>query len=212
MRVSVLSRFQDQKGHTIDPGGLLHLPRALLSACLRVTLGYRERKPWLSYRAIKQIDLLLRPEWRVLEFGAGMSTAWLARRCKELVSIENSSAWFHVVETMLQSQHISNVDLYLRDKDMFHILDDFADGYFDFALIDGVSRAACMRTALRKVRHGGYVYLDNSDQYANNPDGDTRIAEGILLSHLENRGLKPRYFVDFSPGNFFVSEGLLAQI
>ncbi len=212
MRVSVSSRFRDQKGHTIDPGGLRYLPHALLSACLRATLGYRERKPWLSYRAIKQIDLLLRPEWKILEFGSGMSTAWFGRKCRELVSIEDSPAWFSVVQKMLSSQHISNVNLRLREKDVFHILDDFTDGYFDFALIDGINRGTCIQTALRKVRSGGYVYLDNSDQYANNPDGDTRIAEGILLSHLENRGLKPRYFVDFSPGNFFVSEGLLSQI
>jgi len=212
MRSLGVRRFRDAKGHTLDPCGWLYLPHALMSASIRAGLGYRERKPWLSFRAIKCLNLLVQPDCKLLEFGSGTSTAWFSRRCGELVSIEDNPVWFSVVEKALQSQGTCNVDLRLREKDAVHILDDFSDGYFDFALIDGVNRAACMHTALRKVRNRGYVYLDNSDQYANNPEGDTRIAENTLLSHLEKCGTKPRYFVDFSPGSFFVSEGLLAQI
>ncbi|OHB76962.1 MAG: hypothetical protein A2Z25_02650 [Planctomycetes bacterium RBG_16_55_9] len=207
-----MSRFCDQKGHLVDYGGLYYSPHAFLSAVLRKAVGHRPKKPWISYRAINHLSGLICPNWRVLEYGAGMSTLWLARRCQHVVSIEGNEFWFRTIDQMLKSQKISNVDLRLRKNDSYHIIDDIPDHYVDFALVDGWNRDECMRTALCKVRRGGYIYLDNTDQYVNNPKGHTRIAENILLSHLKQIGATPTYFVDFCPANFFVSEGLLARV
>ena len=38
--------------------------------------------PWLPPAAVNYLDQLLSPEMRVLEYGAGGSTLWLAERVK----------------------------------------------------------------------------------------------------------------------------------
>jgi hypothetical protein len=206
------SRFRDQKGHSVSLAGLIYSPCALFSSIARITAGYRPQKPWISYRAINYLDRLLSPTWNVLEFGAGMSTAWLASRCALVISIESNKMWYDAVSHMLTRQHISNVDLRLANSDDYHILAGIGDGFFDFALVDGINRDKCMRTALSKVKRGGYVFLDNSDQFVGNPQGHTRLAENLLVSYLKQSGGEARYFVDFSPATFSVSEGLLARV
>ena len=76
-------------------------------------------------------------------------------------------------------------------------------------LIDGAYRGACVTTALRKVRQGGMVYLDNSDLEV----GDESIRQGktALLEAVRDRGGRCRVFVDFTPNFFVVTQGLLAQ-
>ena len=51
------------------------------------------------------------------------------------------------------------------------------DESFDFALVDGYRRDVAVSTAIRKVRPGGFVYLDNSDV----PDAEHSSARSILL-------------------------------
>ena len=207
-----MSRFRDRKGHLVDYGGLYYSPPAFLSAVLRKAVGYRPRKPWISYRAIKHLDQLISPQWNVLEYGSGMSTVWLARRCNHVVSIEGDEFWFRTVANMLESRKILNVDLHYREAGCYHVIDGIPDHSFDFALVDGWNRDKCLSTALQKVKPGGYIYLDNTDQFVDNPQGHTRLAEGMLVSHLKKIGGQTKYFVDFSPTAFFVSEGLLAQV
>lgn len=58
----------------------------------------------------------------------------------------------------------SNVTYELRPAmDSYRVL-DAPDRSLDFAVVDGASRAACVRKAIRKVKNGGYVDLDNSDK------------------------------------------------
>ena len=210
--MKLISRFRDQKGNLVDFCGLYYAPLAFLTAVLRKTAGYRPKKPWISYRAIKQLEKLISPQWNVLEYGSSMSTLWLASRCNHVVTIEGNEFWYHKVANILKSRKILNVDLYIRDSGTYQIVDDIPDDHFDFALVDGWCRDKCMQTALRKVKQGGYIYLDNTDQFVNNPEGHTRLAESMLVYHLKEIGGQAKYFVDFSPASFFVSEGLLARI
>jgi len=87
----------------------------------------------------------------------------------------------------------------------------FQNRSFDFVLIDGWDRHGCVLNALAKLRPGGCIYLDNSDKDMTRPDGDLRRAEQALLAAVDERGGTARYFVDFSPTNFFVEQGLLAK-
>ena len=64
----------------------------------------------------------------------------------------------------------------LKNAKEYHILDEYMDGYFDFILIDGTERDKCAKSALAKIREGGYIYLDNTDK-VDDCSGDIRIAE-----------------------------------
>lgn len=206
------SRIRDWKGNRVDFGGLLYLPRCVASCIAVKAFGYRAAVPWLSYRAVRHFETIFRPEWSMLEFGSGISTVWFARRCRRMVSIESDGAWFERVKTMLRVHGATNVDYRLRRPGEYAVLDDCPDASFDFILVDGIERRACARSAVRLVRPGGYVYLDNSDMAESTYDDNFHEAELILLDAVRTRGGESRYFVDFSPGCLFASQGLLVQL
>jgi len=61
-------------------------------------------------------------------------------------------------------------------------LSAFQDGSFDFALVDGKQRAACMQAIIPKLKPKGWVYLDNTDLEAKTAVGSEKsFAEDILM-------------------------------
>lgn len=206
------TRFHDEKGNLIDFQGLLYAAKALATNLFRVLFGYRPHLPWISYRAIKEIECLIQKDWKAIEFGSGMSTLWIARRCGFLHSVEDNEQWYKKVTAILSQLSIGNTRYELRSKDVYSDLTEYNDHYFDFALIDGMNRADCVRTAVKKIKHGGWIYLDNSDKFADDPNSDIRIAETVLLQAVAERNGKAKYFVDFAPTQFFVSQGILAKL
>ncbi len=206
------TRFHDEKGHLVDPGGMVHAPAALAGAVLRTAFGYRAAVPTISFRARKVIASLLDEKSRVVEFGSGMSTPWLARRCGFLLSIEDDPRWFAEVQALLAARGLAKVRLEMRDAETYAALTDYPDAHFDFALVDGTDRAGCVASVLPKLRPGGWIYLDNSDKDMTLADGDTRRAEALLVEAARRCGGPVRYFVDFAPTNFFVEQGMLVRV
>jgi hypothetical protein len=115
-----------------------------------------------------------------LEWGSGGSTIWFARHCRKLLSIEHAPAWFEFVSTKLQERLLNHVDFRLVPLDhpaslptvpayeklprYVAEISGFPDGYFDFCLVDGHYRQACIRAALPKLRPGGLLIVDDSQQ------------------------------------------------
>lgn len=205
------TRFHDEKGNPVDWGGAFYAPLALMSAAGKLC-GLRPVQPMISYRAGRVIAGLLSPSARVLEFGSGYSTLWFARRCGEVLSIEDDPHWYATVQALLKREGAGHVRHELRSGDGYSRLDDVPDSYFDFVLVDGTDRAGCVATALRKVKPGGWIYLDNSDKDMTLPHGDSRRADALLFAEAKRRGGESRYFTDFSPTNFFAEQGLLVQV
>lgn len=205
------TRFHDEKGNPVGWDGLLHAPLALLTAAGKHA-GLRPVLPMISFRATRVLDGLLTSSSRVVEFGSGYSTLWFAQRCAELVSIEDDPSWYASVQRMVAQAGLGHVRHEFRRAGDYGRLDGYPDAYFDFALVDGTDRAACIDTALTKVKPGGWIYLDNSDKDMTFPDGDLRRAESRLVTAVRQRGGTLRYFTDFSPTNFFAEQGVLARL
>ena len=62
------------------------IPHSVATTIWLKLTGRRPETPWLGYRAVKCLDELIEPDWRILEFGSGMSTSWFARRCASVLS------------------------------------------------------------------------------------------------------------------------------
>lgn len=165
------SRFHDEKGNLIDLGGFIYLPHCLATTLARVSIGYRPVLPWLGYRAIKHLEKLLQPNWNMLEWGSGMSTLWFAQRVQNLTSIEDYQPWYDKVKLTLDK--VQNVDYQLKTGNDYFTLDNYLDRTFDFILIDGSERGNCAKTAITKIKRGGYIYLDNSDKHSTS-EGEIR--------------------------------------
>jgi predicted O-methyltransferase YrrM len=171
-------------------------------------MGRYSKRPWLGYRTVRRLDALIRSDWRVLEFGSGQSTVWLARRCRALVSVESNPEWHARVTARLREARLSNVDNRLcLDQETYLALDDCRPATFDFALVDGDWRDQATKRSLELVRPGGYVLLDNSDV----PLADHRAAKRLLERAAESSDGLER-FVDFAPMKVAVNQALLVRI
>jgi len=200
------SRLHNYEGERIDLGGLCYLPQAIASTILRKLLGHRPEVPWLGYRAIRRLHGLIRNDWRLLEFGSGMSSLWFARRCRLLVSIESDESWYARLSRYFTERGLSNIDYRLSTPEEYACVEDYADHSFDFVLIDGIRRNEAARTAIAKARRGGFVYLDNTDV----PWDEYRAARETLL-RAAGSPHKLHYFNDFCPTQCSVHQGLLIQ-
>jgi hypothetical protein len=139
--------------------------------------------PWWTYRAIDEVELWIarRPEpARVFEFGAGASSAWLARRAAQVHSVEHSSGFaelmrptwdryenltVHVVEP-----EATDVPRTPSGKEGQRGLDftryvetiDRVGGTFDLVVVDGRARTEALRHAIGHLASDGIVVFDNS--------------------------------------------------
>src|SRR5262249_47422963 len=188
------TRLHNYNGKFLDPAGFMYLPHSIINTISLKLTGRRPEIPWLGYRAIKHLDGLIDKKWKILEFGSGMSTIWFARRCGFIVSIETDDAWFRTVAATLSKARIQNADYRLLSKAGFDAIEDYADSYFDFALVDGYRRDHAMRAAISKIKIGGYIYLDNSDL----PYEEYQIARTMLLEVVGDSS-RIRAFNDFYP-------------
>ncbi len=105
---------------------------------------------------------------RILEFGSGGSTLWIAER-GALVSVESDPEWFTIVQSALRA-HCLTADLRLHPIPLHPVCSAFQADAFDVVLVDqedfagGRHRVACVEAARNLVAPGGVLMLDNSDR------------------------------------------------
>lgn len=197
------TRVHDFEGNPLPLSGLVDLVPAVSSALL-LKLGIRSWAPWLPYPFVRHLARLCSRSWRVLEFGSGASTVWLAERTAHVVSHENDAQWHARTAARLAAVGCDNVDLrLLTRRDEYSAIDQYGARQFDFVLVDGRWRDACAEAAIRAVRPGGFIYLDNSDV----PDPDHRIAVQVLC----RAAAESRRFIGLCPGQVAVNQGLLIR-
>lgn len=131
----------------------------------RIYFTFHPNYPWLTPQANSILIGTLKGNEVGIEFGAGISTLFLAERCKQLISIEGDPVWYYRVSSWLKKRAINNVSLKLiLDKEMYiSEIEKYPDKYFDFILIDGLHRLEIFINALPKVKPGGFIIFDNSD-------------------------------------------------
>jgi len=200
------SRFHTYSGRRIDAAGMLFLPRALWSTCLLKLFGYRQRRPWLGYRAVRYLDGLIQRDWNILEFGSGMSSLFFAQRCRHLVSVESDPEWFAQMQKEFERRAVRNVDYRIRTEADYVIHPDLPAGTFDLVIVDGLVRDQAAVVAVEKVKPGGYVFYDNSDV----PWSEFQAARQTLIEAAEEGGV--RLFDDFCPFQVQVNESMLVRI
>ena len=201
------TRFHDFEERAAGLAAIAGLPRAATTAALLKLFGWRPEMPWLGFSAVRSIERLLRPEWRLLEFGSGMSTVWFARRVAKVVSIETDADWHGRVAARLQRRGLSErVEHWLVPPNLEGLSSTLPQG-FDFALVDGMSRDVATALALSVVKPGGYIYLDNSDV----PSAEYKTAREQLLE-ARDPASKVGFFTDFCDGHVGVTQGLLVAV
>jgi hypothetical protein len=137
---------------------------------------------WWSYPAMCRVEEFLadRPSARIFEYGAGASTAWLAKRAGQVDSVEHDTKWVEYVrelladtpgvklhpvpatpataETVIRSGRAGHTDL---DFAEYVATIDRVGGMFDLIVVDGRARVDAFRRSLDHLADGGVIVFDN---------------------------------------------------
>jgi putative hydrolase of HD superfamily len=200
------SRFRDKRGNA--PADLRHAWLSLATSLLRRT-PFRPTMPWLPIEAIRQIDRYLRchPDATCLEYGSGMSTVWLARRCRHLWSVEDSPEWFDRVQQQRALAGVENITYKLCPNRSDYLNFPPTNDRFDFILVDGAWRPDAVRQALYHLKPHGWLYLDDTDRATH--DANNSQAELALRRYAQEMGGQVIYLTDFVVHEFKVRQGAL---
>lgn len=148
--------------------------------------------PWWNVAATGKVERFLaaRAGARVFEYGAGASTAWLARRAGEVTSVEHHAGWHGALGTLI-AEH-KNVTLWHRELEGDGYIDAIAEagGQFDLIVVDGRRRIECLTRAIPFLKPDGIVLFDDS--------GRGRYRAGIAgCGLIEDRMLGRSYCVPY---------------
>src|SRR3972149_5230763 len=142
-------------------------------------------QPWLHAAVIEHLEGLLRPDWKVLEHGAGGSTLWFAARVARVVSVEHSQAWRSKVRELAPA-NVSILEFL-----------PYPDRIYDLFFIDGerAARGACLRMAPDFVKPGGWIVLDNANrpEWHDEREGLAEVTK--LQNRFDNNIPNSRFFV-----------------
>ena len=127
-------------------------------------------RPWIVPAATGFLRRRIRSDWSVLELGAGRSTPWFARRAGTVLSFEDNEFWAEQTRERLRELGLSNVELRQLPVEAFeNEVDLLPESSFDLVVVDfleapAVTRVDVLKPAMKKVRPGGLLLLDDSDR------------------------------------------------
>jgi predicted O-methyltransferase YrrM len=136
----------------------------------RINLAIFEHRhpdvPWITRDAIRMLEEHLRRDHVGFEWGSGNGTLWLLRRTKSLTSVEHFRPWADKVKQKLADAGVKNADYrYVDESKYCDVIDEFPDEHFDYVIVDGLFRDTAMIKSMPKLKHGGWLVLDNVNWY-----------------------------------------------
>ncbi len=148
-------------------------PRYVLDRSLNIASNLAHPDwPWLTPKAVRFLDLCLRPTDLVFEWGAGRSTLWIARQVKKITSVEHDPSWFARVNLKASQLNLNNIDLkHCLDGEGSSTESEYVasihsvDDNLDLIVVDGLRREKCALAAIPKLKPGGILLLDNANWY-----------------------------------------------
>lgn len=147
-----------------------------------------ELVPSLNYALLHLLKERIKPEWRVLEFGAGYSTVWWSRHVAMVHAMEEDAGWAETVRRLAEpGKHIITqapaVDFPARTREL--------DGSFEIVVVDCSNAGACAVAALPRLRSTGAMIVNHSD----------RLEHAELIRAWKERGLRELRLTAPAPGS-----------
>jgi SAM-dependent methyltransferase len=140
------------------------------AAWWRARRGSTPERPWIVPAAIGWLRRRIRSHWSILELGAGRSTPWFARRAGRVISFEDNELWAEQTSGRLRELGLENVELRQLAVEGFAAeVEALPDASFDLVVVDfleapTVTRVDVLKPAMKRVRPGGLLLLDDSDR------------------------------------------------
>ncbi len=170
-------RFTDYEGNFPSLYSVARLPYVVKTYFqARKSPIMKNPVPFIVLDAIKFLEKLVRPGMRVLELGGGNSSLWFLEKGVNLTTYEHNVDWAQMIIKTVHSnpgkynENRFNLNV-MQGTDAITDLKRLENEYYDVVLIDSMNdftrRNDCIRAALKKVKPGGWLVLDNSDNPVN---------------------------------------------
>lgn len=134
------------------------------SECKRPVDRSRRPLPWYTYPAIEYLQQFDFSKCAIFEYGSGNSSKYWSQRAQTVISVESDPNWY---ESGIQDLSSNQKLLLMTEKTEYVDALHLNDCYFDAIVIDGVHRFNCAIEAVKRIRSGGLILLDNSDWFPN---------------------------------------------
>lgn len=144
-----------------------------------------EPTPWFTYPALYLLRERVKPEWRVLEFGAGMGTLWWSRHVREAVAIEHDAVWASHVANKCSAQLLRVP----ANSSGAYIQSALGTGLYSVVIVDGIFRNECLAIAPNLLCDDGVIVLDDAQREEYRPAIEVLRKQGFKL--LELHGPQP---------------------
>jgi len=133
--------------------------------------------PWLPLSAIKFLRFKIKKNFTGIEFGSGNSTFFFSRLSKELISYENNYFFYKKIS----KAKLKNVKL-IYNNYYPSLVKKLKNNYYDFCLVDGISRDVCCYNVLPKLKKKSLLILDNINWYIPSNSESPHSANHYLLN------------------------------
>ncbi len=161
--------------------------------------------PWYTYPAIEFLNQFDLQSMEVFEWGSGNSSSFFAAKVKKVKSVEHDKDWYNSVSGNCKS----NQEVIFRDlKDYPSAIDENSSAY-DIIIIDGQRRFDCTKLALKHLKPGGFIILDNSDWFYLSAK---YIRENGNLLQVDFHGFGPINDYTWTTSVFFSRDSKLALL
>lgn len=128
--------------------------------------------PWWTHPFLEVLETWDLKDKKWLEFGAGLSTAWLRSKCKRVHSVEANKGWAErAVDYCRETDNTNGVIFYddlpdgvqERKQEYFDLIPK--EILYDIISVDGIWRNECLQWAIDHFKgRGGILIADNFDQ------------------------------------------------
>ena len=146
---------------------------------------YKNGTPFFAFEAVEWLEKFLTKDMKVFEWGSGGSTMYFAKKVKDLTTVEVNPEWYKKVSAVIKKNYDSNCRYISKvpersDFPKYHssksehrgfdfenycqTIDEYPDEHFDLVVVDGAVRRFCIRHAFKKIKRGGFLFLDDAEE------------------------------------------------
>jgi predicted O-methyltransferase YrrM len=131
--------------------------------------------PWYNPDLIAFLEIFLKKEHQVFEYGGGNSTLYYSAKVLNVCTIETKKEWIDFVLVHNSKQNIE-IKLCENLQNFASEIQYFQVKKFDLIVVDSRDRAKCLSHCLPFLKANGIIILDNSER------GNLKLAkEGLIL-------------------------------
>lgn len=132
--------------------------------------------PWYTKPFLEELSNWCIEDWDVFEYGCGYSSIWWAIYANTVTSVDNNYSWVSSVNNYYKKHNINNANVMYRIINEEYTIGEGGsfspyvnsinenDKLYDCIIIDGECRNTCIYEALKHIKKGGVIILDNADQ------------------------------------------------